>query len=616
MKTRLLVLLLSLSTLSPQLSTRLHAQPSGAPTTAAVSANMSTGALTAPVTAATFRSANSIQTLDADLTSWAAITRASGFDTFAATPSSANLLALISDETGTGSAVFATSPTLVTPNLGTPSALTLTNATGLPVASGISGLGTGVATFLATPTSANLAAALTNETGSGSAVFATSPTLTAPVLGAATATSITGPSSTTLTLQGGSSGARVDLGQGTGGRVSIYAAGAVSPLRADKGATSQATNTAVGESVLDAVTGNTTGVILGSGEVIASATGNYNTGVGQHALRETTYGEDNTAVGAQALRDNTIGFYNTAVGHYALGRNTTGDRNTSVGVFALETTTTGYWNTAHGFRALNLLAAGHNNTAVGHDAMRYATTATYGTAIGTNALNQTTTASGNIGVGRNAGYDLTTGGSNTIVGSETGRGITTGTGNTIIGAGVIGLSTGLTNNIILANGTGTIKAQHDGSSSWTLSDGLVVTGNLSAAGLFSVTRGGASSATIESTVNGALSELIVKGKNSSGTAREVRFGLNKYADDVASLYDGTTERIRVGITSGNVALKTGAFALESTSAGYVEGTEQGSSPTAPSSNGWRLYAKDNGSGKTVLYVRFASGAEQQVAIEP
>lgn len=80
--------------------------------------------------------------------------------------------------TGTGSPVRATSPTLVTPALGTPSALVLTNATGLPVATGISGLGAGIATFLATPTSANLAAAVTNETGSGALVFGTSPVLT------------------------------------------------------------------------------------------------------------------------------------------------------------------------------------------------------------------------------------------------------------------------------------------------------------------------------------------------------------------------------------------------------------------------------------------------------
>ena len=63
----------------------------------------------------------------------------------------------------------------------------------LPVANGgtgISGLGTGVATFLATPSSANLAAAVTGETGSGALVFASSPSLIAPVLGTPAAGSV------------------------------------------------------------------------------------------------------------------------------------------------------------------------------------------------------------------------------------------------------------------------------------------------------------------------------------------------------------------------------------------------------------------------------------------
>ena len=68
-----------------------------------------------------------VQAYDADLTSWAGVTRASGFDTFATTPSSANLRALLSDEEGTGAAYF------VGGALGTPSSATLTNATGLPV---------------------------------------------------------------------------------------------------------------------------------------------------------------------------------------------------------------------------------------------------------------------------------------------------------------------------------------------------------------------------------------------------------------------------------------------------------------------------------------------------
>lgn len=56
----------------------------------------------------------------------------------------------------------------------------------------IAGLGKGVAAWLQAPNSANLADAITDETGTGALVFATSPTLVTPNVGAATATTING----------------------------------------------------------------------------------------------------------------------------------------------------------------------------------------------------------------------------------------------------------------------------------------------------------------------------------------------------------------------------------------------------------------------------------------
>lgn len=121
---------------------------------------------------------------------------ASGMTTWWVTPSSANLQAALTDEVGTGAAYF------VNGALGTPASATLTNATGLPISTGVSGLGTGVATWLATPSSANLASAVTDETGSGALVFGTAPQISTIELGNASDTTLARVSAGLVSVEG------------------------------------------------------------------------------------------------------------------------------------------------------------------------------------------------------------------------------------------------------------------------------------------------------------------------------------------------------------------------------------------------------------------------------
>lgn len=133
-----------------------------------------------------------VQGYDADLATWGAITPAANVGTFLATPSSANLAAAVTDETGTGALVFANTPTLVTPILGTPSSGTLTNCSGLPASGLVTstsqavGFGTVELGHASDTTLSRASAGVLAVEGNSVAMLATTQTFTAPQRGTQT----------------------------------------------------------------------------------------------------------------------------------------------------------------------------------------------------------------------------------------------------------------------------------------------------------------------------------------------------------------------------------------------------------------------------------------------
>lgn len=197
-------------------------------------------------------------------------------------------------------------------------------------------LGANVNTFLVTPSSANLLAAVTDETGTGALVFANTPTLVTPILG---------------TITSG------DLSAGTGSLVNLTtvttsADSTFHGVKVGQGAGSVGSNTVCGSGLTSNTTGSA-GTAFGTSALAANTTGDYNNAMGYVALAACTTGGANNAMGATALIALTTGSYNVAIGSGALTTPTTGNYNTGIG----------YGTNVNNVAAIGCLALGANATA-------------------------------------------------------------------------------------------------------------------------------------------------------------------------------------------------------------------------------------------------------------
>lgn len=366
------------------------------------------------------------------------------------------------------------------------------------------------------------------------------------------------------------------------------------------------------------------GTALASG-LRASAVGASSTAVG---VNSSATGSQGTAVGTAAQ----AGGNGTALGQDA--QSTAADRSVAVGT---GTRATGTNSAVLGYAASATAASA---TAIGSSAVANSTNATAvgrsasavgnGTAVGSNAsasgsdqstaLGCTATAAGSLGT--SVGYAAAAGGTNTTaVGTSASA---PSTGGTAVGksasASTNGTAVGLNAN---ASGSDQSTALGATATSAGIRSTAVGYGASSGGSDTTVVGNGASAASTNGTAIGrsatATGSGMAVGKSATASGADLTTAVGTSA--TASVTRGTAlghtanaghdNAVALGYNSASTAANQVQIGAR-----HLEGVELGADPTAPAADGFRLYAKDNGAGKTGLYVRFATGAVVQIAVEP
>lgn len=219
---------------------------------------------------------------------------------------------------------------------------------------------------------------------------------------------------------------------------------------------------------------------------------------GWEVVGGSIYSSNGTLTGNRIV--SMVGYTLTFTNDITVAGNTIGSglnqssTNVAFGSGALASTTSGITSVAIGYNALNLMTTSGSNVAIGYRSLSMVTSGGTGNvAIGTNSMPDMTSGDGNVAIGSGvavsaasgvsynvviglqAGYNLSSGAQfNTLVGKSAGGGITSGSYNTIIGAQVTGLSAGLANNVIIADGQGNQRINVNASGSVGMGTGVTV----------------------------------------------------------------------------------------------------------------------------------------------